>query len=377
VRAARLSERRTNAAGHGARAAGRAGTKSERQDASRRIDSSGGAGGSWTFAEVPASGRPSAARGDAAGASTAEPRVADRLNLTAQVRRVDREPAKPGRHEARPEADEEGGKPVAFPGTIAPSFVLPPQSDRVASTLTYKSQISGDGPAPDPGDFGTTRPFFTMTDRYALLDKGVYTVTATVTADVKFGVTSGNRKNIASDSDANITQTNYPDVVRDLTPSPTAVHRPGLDLFAGQPPRTHFWAEDLTIVHERVHADEDVMFGGQGVVIAQNFLNAQTANSYDDVGRLFQPALNQVVAKVDKEMAFPGREERAYSRGAAAYRDRAQAIKRKGDARGYVPQPAPTPTPTTPPGTPTPAPAPNAPPGTPTPAPPPRPTTPK
>jgi hypothetical protein len=63
-----------------------------------------------------------------------------------------------------------------------------------------------------------------------------------------------------------------------------------------------------------------------------------------------------VSATVRTRMAYPAREERAYNAGAAAYTARAQAIKQKGDAKGYVPPPAPK-APATPPN---PAPAPKA-----------------
>jgi hypothetical protein len=48
---------------------------------------------------------------------------------------------------------------------------------------------------------------------------------------------------------------------------------------------------------------------------------------------------------VDAAMALPGREIRAYADGAPDYLARAQAVKSKGDAKGYVPQPAAPPAP--------------------------------
>ncbi|MGB0124829.1 MAG: hypothetical protein WA419_02090 [Silvibacterium sp.] len=217
------------------------------------------------------------------------------------------------------------------------------QADGVTAALGYQNSITQADPKPDPKEFGTTRPYFTIDNKRANLDKGIYTVNADVNAKITFQVDGGTRKNVGSADDAAITQTNYPTVVSDLTPSATA-HEP--DMYKNQPPRTQFWAEDLTITHERFHANEDVAFGREGTTAAQNWLNQQTARSYDDIGRMFAPAIQKVAGYVDTKMAAPGRERRAYDNGAADYKARADAIKTKGDAKGYVPRPATPPAPT-------------------------------
>ena len=147
------------------------------------------------------------------------------------------------------------------------------------------------------------------------------------------------RTNIASESDPAITQANYPAVVKDLTPPAAAVNQGGLALMKHQPPRTRFWAEDLTIKHERFHCAEDQRFGGQGVRSAQNWLNTQTAANDNALFALLPRVIGKVGDVVKTGMAVPAAEQRAYDDGAPSYAARAQAIKRKGDARGYVPQP--------------------------------------
>ncbi|MEP6897724.1 MAG: hypothetical protein ABI870_04245 [Rhodanobacter sp.] len=230
------------------------------------------------------------------------------------------------------------GEIVRYPDDGLAQIALPQQRDTIAGTLDYIGSITRQDPPPDAGDFGTTRPYFTMTDRAATQAQGVFTVAGKVNAKVTFQVGSGGRADIASATDPAITQSNYPKVVSDLTPVTAA----SSSLMKNQPPRTTFWAEDLTIRHERFHAAEDVSFGQSGTAAAQTWLHAQTARSYDEIGALFAPALQKVVAHVDAAMAPPGREERAYADGAADYRARAQAIKSKGDASAYVPAP-PTP----------------------------------
>lgn len=92
------------------------------------------------------------------------------------------------------------------------------QADGVAATFGYKNSITRANKHPDPGDFGTTWPYFAMEKRHANLDKGIYTATADVDAQITFAVEGRGRTNIASPDDAAITQANYQTVVHDLTP---------------------------------------------------------------------------------------------------------------------------------------------------------------
>jgi hypothetical protein len=114
-----------------------------------------------------------------------------------------------------------------------------------------------------------------------------------------------------------------------------------LDLLKNQPPRSLFWAEDLTIVHERFHADEHEKFGREGALAARDWLDGQTARTLDEVQALVGRAVQIVTQRITAAMAPPAVEQRAYDHGAADYAARARAIKTKGDARGYVPRPAP------------------------------------
>ncbi len=238
------------------------------------------------------------------------------------------------------------GEAVLFPDVVSPSTPVPSQSDSgLSSSFKYTSAITKTNDAPDPGDFGTTRPNYKIAHVAAVPHAQSFDVTGDINADITFSVTSLGKKNIASDSDPNITQTNYPDVVKDLTPSPATVTRSGGTIYKNQPPRNQFWAEDITIKHERFHADEDVSFGQQGVTAAQNWMNTQRVAKIDDIALLIQPTIDKVRDTVVVAMALPGRELRAHAFTASTYSNRAQAIKRKGDAKGYVPQPPATPPP--------------------------------
>jgi len=108
----------------------------------------------------------------------------------------------------------------------------------------------------------------------------------------------------------------------------------------GRPPRTQFWAQDLTERHERFHANERAnTYGRPAFEFAQTWLGTQTAA--DDAG--VTTLVNQVPDKMRESYATsytPGKESRAYGDGAPSYRARADAVKTKGDGGGYPAPPA-------------------------------------
>jgi hypothetical protein len=219
------------------------------------------------------------------------------------------------------------GETVQVPDIVIPSMAANAQTDAVAATLTYNPSISQSGPPPSP--FGATLPYTHALSGISITRAATtYSVTATVDNPITFQVDGGSNTDIASDSDPDITQANYPTVVSDLTPDMSELN--------GKPPRDDFWAEDLTIKHERFHADEDVTFGRSGVTLAQQWLSTKTASSVADVNHLLGQVPTRVAQTVNTAMAWPGREERAYGDGAPAYLARATAIKTKGDANGYA-----------------------------------------
>jgi hypothetical protein len=218
-----------------------------------------------------------------------------------------------------------------------PDIVLDPtirETDAIAGTLTYSPTITQSGAAPAP--FGATSPYtFTMSGITVTSAAAIFTVTATIDNPITFQVTGGGNTDISSDTDPDITQTNYPTVVSDLTPDMSDLN--------GRPPRTQFWAEDLCIRHERFHATDGIGHARSGVTLAQNWLNIQTAASVADVNTLIGQIPARVIATRSAAMTHPGRENRAYGDGAPSYLARATAIKTKGDAGGYgTPGAAPT-----------------------------------
>ena len=242
------------------------------------------------------------------------------------------------------------GETVSIPEGIL-SSIHGEHTDAISSQLRYVSSITQTGPAPP--EFGLTQYLFTP-ENFSITHQAAsagtpagsgsagtpatpatYIVTGDIRNTITFQVAGHSRANIASKDAPAITQTNYPKVVSDLTPS-AAAHG---GLMKNQPPRTQFWAEDLTIRHERFHCAEDQRFGGPAVSAAQAWFNRQTANSGDQLLDAARGIMPQISAEMAKQRGAPADEERAYDDGAPLYAARAQAIKAKGDAHGYVPQP--------------------------------------
>jgi hypothetical protein len=228
-----------------------------------------------------------------------------------------------------------------FRFSALPAIEVPAQWDAIRATLTYEPTINPIRPPAILTKFGQTDTRIEANRSSGRPENGTFLVELVIDNVITFWVAGGTRKNIASDADPNITQTNYPTVVSDLTPSPRAVHTGGLDLLKNQPPRSQFWAEDLTIIHERFHADENEKFGREGAIAARDWLEGQTAQNLNEVQALVGRVAPMVAQRINAAMTPPGVEQRAYDHGAADYTARARAIKTKGDARGYVSRPTP------------------------------------
>lgn len=205
------------------------------------------------------------------------------------------------------------------------------ETDAVASTLTYNPTVTQ--AAGEPADsFGETSPYdFSMSGITVTVSASAFTVVATVDNPITFQVrtTTGpaGQVDIDSDADADIDLGNYGTVVSDLTPDMTDLK--------GRPPRTEYFAKDITVVHERFHATDGQAHAQTGVTLAQAWLNGQTAANVAAVNALVGQVPARVIATRRAAMTYPGREERAYTDGAPLYTARATAIQTKGAAGHY------------------------------------------
>ena len=221
--------------------------------------------------------------------------------------------------------------PVSLPDITAPAeFEQLGKSDALAGVFGYHGSITKAGAAP-PG-FGITRSFNgSLTGVTVTSAAGVFTVRATVehpiTFQIRSGTGPGGQVDIASEGAAAITAANFATVAADLTPNMGDLN--------GRPPRTGFWAEDLTDRHERVHCSDDQ--GNAPGVIEQfrAWLAAQAAASPAEVNTLLTSFPNRFASGLLAALSTEAGERHAYGDGAPANKARADAVTAKGGRHEY------------------------------------------
>lgn len=216
--------------------------------------------------------------------------------------------------------DAEVGQTVSLPDMHMPESLIVVDRDAVAGTITFSPSINQSG-AVNP--FGaTTWSTFNITGQTVTAATGTFTASFTLENPITYNVDSP-KTSIASETDPALTNTNYPTAASDLTPN---MSRQG-----GKPPRTRFWARDLTLRHERFHSDERSRLNREGAVQAQAWLNTQTAGSVADVSALIAQVPGRVITASQAAVGtLDEKESRAYGDGAASYKARADAITAKG-----------------------------------------------
>lgn len=226
-----------------------------------------------------------------------------------------------------PDAPDDGTVPL--PDVQMPDALQVEDHDKVGATLTYSPTVT---------QAGTVKPFgstkwskFSITGTTVTAKKKKFTAKFTLENPITFNVASP-KTSIASADDAALTNANYKTAASDLTPN--------MSVQGGKPPRTKFWARDLTTRHEHFHAKERSKFGKAGAAQAQAWLNQQTAASVTDVQALIAQVPARVIASSQAAAGtVDQKESRAYGDGASKYKARAKAIKKKGDkgAKGGYP----------------------------------------
>jgi len=225
-----------------------------------------------------------------------------------------------------PEAPEpaDGGE-VALPDMATPD-VNDAETDPVSASVSFSATVTNTG-AVNP--FGATSwATFNVTNIKVKKTKAKYIASFKVKNPITYNVTSGGRTHIASSRDGALTAANYATAASDLTPNMA-------DL-GGRPPRTLFWARDLTLRHERFHSRERRRLNGQGAKQAKTWLAGQTANSAADVQALIAQVPGRIIASSQAAVGtLQQKESRAYGDGVPRYKARAKAITKRGTAGRY------------------------------------------
>jgi hypothetical protein len=202
--------------------------------------------------------------------------------------------------------------------------------DTIAPTLTFAGSVSQGGTV-GAGEFGTTTSTPLLKSITITQGSGAFTVTATfslvTTWDTLKTTGPSGQVDIPDENAAALTSANYSTAVSDLTPN--------MSDLGGRPPRTQFWAKDLTERHEKFHAGDHQRAGREGTAEALKWLKTQTASTETEVRTLLTTVRDKIVAYIVAHAIGSTGEIHAYGDGAASYKARADKIKAKGDKKGY------------------------------------------
>jgi hypothetical protein len=202
--------------------------------------------------------------------------------------------------------------------------------DTISPTIGYTGSITRGGITLS-GEFGRTDSSPSLKNITITQASGAFTVTATyelVTKwDTQRGTGPASQVNVPNENASALTKANYATAVSDLTPN--------MSDEGGRPPRTTFWAQDLTERHEQLHAREHQATAKEGLKRALTWLSSQTASSKADVEAQLATLRTKVVQYILANGAGSVGELHAYGDGAPLYLARADAIKKKGDGGGY------------------------------------------
>jgi hypothetical protein len=244
-------------------------------------------------------------------------------------------PAAAGPAPAGPEGGTGGGGTGEGTRTKLPDIHLPAlaeveRCDAVAGILNYNGSITRGGA--QPSGFGVTRSFSSSLTNITLASTAsVYIVTATLEHPITYQIRSGTgpdgQVDIPSADAAAITAANWNTVVSDLTPNMSDLN--------GRPPRSQFWAEDLTVQHELVHAHDDNRNGPLAMMQAMAWLNGQTASSVVGLAMLLSSIPGRFAANLLAALSTEDGEKHAYGDGVANYTARANAVSAKGGRGEY------------------------------------------
>lgn len=203
--------------------------------------------------------------------------------------------------------------------------------DTIAATIGYSGSITQGGITLGGSEFGRTDSAPALKNINITQGSGAFTVTATYELTTKWdtrkGTGPGGQKDVPDENAAVLTKTNYATAASDLTPN--------MSDEGGRPPRTQFWAQDLTERHEKVHAADHQRTAKEGLKQALTWLTGQTASTKTEVETLLATLRSKIVQYIVANGAGAVGELHAYGDGAPSYKARAEAIKKKGDGGGY------------------------------------------
>ncbi len=198
------------------------------------------------------------------------------------------------------------------------------EGDAVTSALTYTGTVGARSTPPAANLFGVTTTKVKMKGVNAAVGTpGTFKLTGGVDVTADWSVHSRGRIDVPYFAAPVVTATTYPKVASDL--------KPNMSSDGGRPPRTQYWAKDLTERHEQFHANERTgKYGKAAFEFAKAWLAAQTASTAEEAKGLADKVPDKMFESYNASFV-PGKENRAYGDGAIAYRVRSEMAQEYGE----------------------------------------------
>jgi hypothetical protein len=248
-----------------------------------------------------------------------------KLEEDAPAKVAGEKPAPQGEAKAPEGAPAESEK-ISIPEVRSPETEMAHCCDAVQGLMMYEANIQRGTNVPADA-FGICR-FGDVRLKEISIEKMFdwFVVLGIVENRIKWEVHSLGNTDISGPDDADLKQSNYGDVVKDLTPD--------LSSSGGRPKRDQYWAKDLTERHELFHA-KDVEGQGQGATSAAvKWLEGATISTMKEAKLMVNLLPKRIVQTLAAGMGEPA-EVRAYGDGVPAYQARVDAIQLKGDMEEY------------------------------------------
>lgn len=207
--------------------------------------------------------------------------------------------------------------------------------DSVRGNLSVEAQVSRGGVKQMQG-FGREEVTATLDNITWTAKDDLVIIQARLLVDCHWDVNSQGRTNVGGANDPAVKDTNWDQVVADLTPDST-----------GQPPRKKFWAQDLTEKHEQFHARDDIS-KAQSFIAAKNlalgtkkidmpwlWISDSDKKKIDfHVNLLLKDVAGEANTTLQEHYQNGG-EARAYADGKADYQQRVTEIKNRAQVEEW------------------------------------------
>jgi hypothetical protein len=156
----------------------------------------------------------------------------------------------------------------------------------------------------------------------------------TIDVNCPWGTNNGNRKDVPSATDAIVTKTSYPDIVKDMTPFKLEK--------CWVAPWSQYWSKAVVERHEKLHSTDDKTWSeGPGKTVVISYINgkpapksnvAETLRTYLDNSMVEMRRANTTWYKggAASYWSYYG-EERAFGDGKAPLEELAAAVKKQGE----------------------------------------------